>query len=490
MRKLREFLSRFVGLFNRRRQDQDLAEQLESHLQFHIEDNLRAGLSPAEARRQAILQLGGLDSTKEACRDQCGLPFLESLWMDLRYAARQLRRNPAFAAVAALTLALGIGANTVVFSVAKAVLFRPLGFAEEDGLMWLQLVNTQTGAIEDRFSWREMEGIRENTRSFEAIGTFGASGARWQQGDRAEIHEQLDATPQLPAILRVRPVLGRKFETADAARSSPPVAMIGYELWQSRFDGASNIIGQTARIEDKTRTIIGVLPPGLEFPMERAPKLGTGGALVPGIRSFWTPMPEPEGPDLTARQNRMFLPVARLKPGVTEAAARAELATLGQRLAKDHPESNRHTTFTLVSFRDQILGQTRRAIPLLAIAVAGVLLICCVNLANLILARSLARQRELAVRLALGADRSRIVRALMIESLLLAALGGALGIFFAHISLATCRFLQSQLYQLSPRNPLLLGAVSLLVLLASLAASAWPATRAARTDPMTALRAE
>ncbi|MFN0066862.1 MAG: ABC transporter permease [Limisphaerales bacterium] len=366
-----------------------------------------------------------------------------SLLTDLRLAFRQLLKNPGFTAVAVLTLAVGIGANVVVFSVAKAVLFRPLGFAEADRLMWLQMASTQTGTVNDVMSWREMEDIRENTQSFEAIATFGSPGVIWERGDRAELVSSLRVTPNLGEVLRVRPALGRMLLPADTVEAAGPVAMISHELWQAEFGGTPDVLGQTVRLEEKSHTIVGVLPPGLEFPMERAPSLGTGALLSVGVKSFWLPMSVPGIEDGTSRGARMFLPVARLKPGVTEAAARAELSALGRRLAADHPETNRHWTFVLASFRDQILGRTRQGIPLLAVAVAAVLLICCVNLANLLLARGVSRQRELAVRLALGAGRSRIVRALMVESLLLSALGGGLGILLAQGSLHGVRQLAS-----------------------------------------------
>jgi putative ABC transport system permease protein len=361
---------------------------------------------------------------------------------DLRFAARQLLRHPGFTAVAVLTLALGIGANTAMFSVSSAVLLRPLGFEAADRLVWIRLSNSQTGTVEESLSWQEMEDIRESTESFESLATFGSSGPVWEQGDRAEEVPALWVTPNLADTLRIRPSLGRMFVPSDSEESAPPVVLISHELWQAQFGGSPDIIGQTLRLDREPRTIVGVLPPGLQFPLERAPSAGTGSGIRAGLQSFWFPL-KVGGNDRVSRGARMFLTLGRLKADATEETARAELAVLGQRLADDYPGTNRGLTFDLVTLRDQVLGRTRQGIPLLATAVAAVLLICCVNLANLLLARGVARQRELAVRSALGASRRRIAQALLTETVLLSLLGGGLGIGIAEAALYGIRILGS-----------------------------------------------
>jgi len=355
---------------------------------------------------------------------------------DFKFALRQLLKSPGFAATAVLTLALGIGANIVVFSVAKAVLFRPLGFEQPDRLVWVRLENTQTRVLEDRLSWREMEDIREAARSFEGIATFGSPGAMWEKDGREVEIPTLSVTPNLGDMLGVRPVLGRMFLASEAAE---PVVLISHQLWQSEFGGVPDVLGKSLRLDRRPHTIIGVLPADLHFPLERTPALGTGGVLKTGRQNSWLPMKEPTGEDATSRDHRMFLAVGRLKEGVTEPEARAELSALGQRIAAAHPETNRSWSFNLQSLRDQVLGRTRQGIPLLAVAVAAVLLICCVNLTNLFLARGVTRQRELAVRLALGAGRRRLARSLLIESTLLALLGGGLGLMLAAATLQLIR---------------------------------------------------
>jgi putative ABC transport system permease protein len=211
--------------------------------------------------------------------------------------------------------------------------------------------------------------------------------------------------------------------------------LIGHEFWQSKFGGTPDIVGKALRLDRKSHTVIGVLPPNLQFPPERSPSAATGGGGTPDLQAFWLPMQEIQGSDRTSRGARMFVPIARLKPKLTEEAARAELQALGRRLAADHPETNGGKTFDLVSLRDRILGNTKQGIPLLGLAVAAVLMICCVNLANLLLARGAKQRRELAVRVALGASRARIIQSLVTQSILLSLLGGALGILLAQTGL-------------------------------------------------------
>jgi predicted permease len=410
---------------------------------------------------------------------------------DLKFAFRQLVKSPGFTCVAVFTLALGIGANTVVFSVARTVLFRPLGFQGEDRLMWIRLVNTQTRANENDLSWQDVEDIRASTHSFESVATFGSPGVIWEDGGRSEEVSALRLTPNLADLLQLRPVLGRMFTASGASLRDDQTVLISHELWQSRFGGKPEVIGQTVRLDKKAYMIVGVLPPGLQFPLERAPSLGTGTILKAGQQLFWLPMPEPRGEDRASRSARMVLAVGRLKPSVPQEAARAELAALGKRLAVEFPESNRNWSFDVESFRDQILGRTRQGIPLLAAAVALVLLICCVNLANLLLARDLSRQRESAVRLAIGAGRGDLVRALMAESVLLALLGGCGGIAFANGALQIIRNLASTSVPFITGTTVDRTALAFTAgvsLLSSLVFGLLPALRQSRAQPADALR--
>ncbi len=221
-----------------------MAEEMRLHLERRIEQNIRAGLSPSEARFAALRTFGGITHIQDACRDQRHFSWLDGFAQDLRHAVRQLTRHPGFGVVAVLTFALGIGANTVVFSVAKAVLLRPLGFDAAEQLVWVRLANTRTGTTEDRLSWREIEDIRASTHAFESLATFASRPATWEQGDRVEELPSLAVTPNLADVLRVRPVLGRPFLSSDAEPLAAPVVLVSYELWQTRFGGAPDVIGQ------------------------------------------------------------------------------------------------------------------------------------------------------------------------------------------------------------------------------------------------------
>lgn len=364
--------------------------------------------------------------------------MFDSLAQDFRYATRMLRKNPGFTFVAALMLALGIGANTIVFSVAKAILFRPLGIQESDRVVWLNLRDAQAGKSHDSFSWVDFVDLRNQTKSFSHTALVAWPGVTWEDGDRIENLAALTVTSDVFEVLKTRPVLGRALAASDEQASAEAVAMVSYEFWQNRLGSDPNIVGRALRLDKKLRTIVGVLPPGLKFPVGRVPQVSTGGATSSPAKDVWIPV-QMEGADRTERGHRMHPLVARLKPGIELEAAQAELKTLGERWAADFPEVNRGFSLEAISYRDKALGGTRKGIHVLAIAVGAVLVICCVNLANLLLARGVARRRELAVRHALGASRQRMLRTLLAESALLSIAGGAIGILLAIVAVPLIR---------------------------------------------------
>jgi hypothetical protein len=268
MRRMRAFLLRVGGLFRKERRDRELAEEIESHLQLHIEDNLRAGMNPEEARRLALLKFGGIESAKEAYRDRRSLLLLESLTQDLRYSVRTLRKNPVFAATAILVLALGIGGNTAIFTVIRAVLLKPLEYRDPDRLVYLSLDNPKQNTQDVPFTLLRYEETRKTARSFSGVGAFLRSpeAMTLSGGGDAEILNGARVSANFLDILGMQPLLGRSFLGEEDTPAGSPVAMISAGLWKRRFGGDPQVTGKTTLIDSVPYTIIGVLPEGFAFP--------------------------------------------------------------------------------------------------------------------------------------------------------------------------------------------------------------------------------
>jgi putative ABC transport system permease protein len=437
MKLIRAWLLRLGELFHKQRRERELAAELESHLQMHIEDNLRAGMSAAHARREALMKLGGVEQTKENYREQRGLPALETLLQDIRYGLRVLSKNPGFTAVAVLTLALATGAATAIFSVVYGVLLRPLPYADSNRIMAVSEVNSTGGW--SRLADPNFDDFRDQNRSFQSIAKYNdniVSISGTSQPTRTTV---ASVSPDFLKVFAIQPILGRDFTASDAKKGAGPTVLVSYGYWRQHLGSPQDLSQSHLRIDGAVYSVIGVLPAEFHFP--------------PDV-DLWLPADLDSGN--LSRTSHNYSAVGRLRDGVSVAQANGDISAIARRI---HDTSSEQGDYLLkdaivVPLQQSITRKVRSPLLLLFGAVGFLLLVACANVANLLLSQASVRARELAIRSALGAARGRLVRQFLTEAFLLSFVGGGLGVLGAFLGVAG-------LVSLAPQNLPRLDSVSI-----------------------------
>ena len=421
---VRALFQRVSGLFNKSQRDRDLEAELESHIQLHIEDNLKSGMTPEEARRQALLKLGGVESAKESVRARRGIPLIETLLQDLRYGLRMLRKNPGFAAAAVLTLALGIGSTTIIFSIIYNGVLNPFPYTSPRRLTTFAIHDAREPGEGGRvvFSMPEYMDFRAQNHVFEDVIGSMTDHVFYDKGDGSEQLLACYLTTNTMDFLGVPPLLGRAIQDQDGNATSAPVAVLSHKLWVKDFASDPNVLGKPIFLEGTSRTIVGVMPPRFKF--------DGSDVFIPLVLTRSRPEPPSENSNEPPPHRQPFYiwATARRKQGITLQQSAADLNVVAHNISKQYAE-NYPPNFTVIpkSFTDAIVADFKDMLFALIAAVAMVLLLSCSNVANLLFARASAREREIALRSAIGASRGRLLRQLLLESLLLAVAGCAIG---------------------------------------------------------------
>jgi putative ABC transport system permease protein len=408
--RLRQLLHRMRSFFRRAQLDRDLDAEISSHLELAIEENLHRGLSPGEARLQALIRFGGSQQAKEEHREARSLPFLETLTLDIRYSFRMLRKSPGFTVIAVLTLAFGIGTNTAIFSMVNALLLHPYRFHNLDSLVLLwENRGIDEGPDARRISAGDVTDLRANSQLFEDVATYQCPEFNLSSEGRVDVARGCRVSTNFFAILGAAPSQGRLFSSNEETPGADQSVIVSHSMWQSRFAGDPQLVGKAIRLNGRNYTVAGIMPADFDYPVPM---------------ELWVPLALTEE-EKSDRGQLSLAALARMKSGVTLAQVSAALNTLSRRLSELYPKTNAGRALNVLQLRKELYLYTLPLFLLLQAAAVFVLLLACANLANLLFARMIARQRELAVRTALGAKRSRLARLLVAEMSLLGILGGA-----------------------------------------------------------------
>jgi predicted permease len=422
-RWLRASLIRVLGLFNGKRHDGELDAELESHLELHTDDGVRSGLSREAARRQAMLKLGSLDATKEQYRDRRTVPAIDSLIRDLRYAVRVLRKQPGFSVAAVIVLALGIGANTAIFSVVHAVLLRPLPYPDPGRLVFVWHVPPPAGfpgMTRFAVSPANFRDWRAQSRTFAHMAIVRFRSFTLTGGPEPEMIRARGVSADFFDVMGVHPILGRAFLADEDRPGTTKVVVLSERLWTRRFGADPSLVGRTIPLDGEPYVVVGIMGEAFRFP-ESA--------------ELWTPNAWTEK-EWAVRDNHNCTVVARLNAGADLEGAQAEMTAISRRLEQEYPKDNKGWGAVVVPFREVLVEDIRPSLLVLLGAVAFVLLIACANVTNLVLARTVARRKEIGLRMALGASGGRVMRQILSETALLGLAGGAAGLIVARGAIA------------------------------------------------------
>lgn len=470
----RRIWNRIFTHTRKRNLEKEMEAEMRFHLDMEIDNNARNGMTKEEARLTALQSFGGLDQAKENYRDIARFRWIEDLWMDLRISKRSLLKKPGFTVFAIITFALGIGANTAIFSVVKAVLLEPLPYKNPEQLVMLWENDTLEGNDRNPVSpgnfgdWRNQNKASSQLAYYTKPGGVNVTG---QSGPERIIASEVSAN--LFSILGVQPMLGSTFTPVVRATNPGLEIILSYGLWQRRFGGSTDVLGKPMTIRDNVYTIVGVMPPQFQ---------------LPEIAEFWEQARNVESQN---RGSHFLRVIGRLNPEVSIKQAQSDFTVIAKRLEKQYPETNKGSGINVISFHDQFVGTVKPALLMLLIAVGFMLLIACANVANLLLVRAAARQQQITICAALGAGRWRLIRQLLTESLLLTLVGGILGFLLAIFAVNILSFLiPANLVQTGhiSINPGVLAFTSIITILTGVICGIAPAWQSSKPNLHNALK--